>query len=46
MIDANSKVAESTATTPDDALASLVAEVRAVAMPQPFPDTTLKKRPA
>jgi tetratricopeptide (TPR) repeat protein len=45
MIDANSKAVEITATTPDDALAGLVPEVRAATMPQSFPDTTLKRLP-
>jgi tetratricopeptide (TPR) repeat protein len=44
MIDANSKVIELSATS-DDPLVNLNSTVRAITMPQTFPDTTLKKLP-
>ena len=45
IIDANSKVVDLAATSPDDPLATLNDAVRAATMPQSFPDTTLKKLP-
>jgi tetratricopeptide (TPR) repeat protein len=45
IIDANSKVVELAATSPEDPLAALNDAVRAAAMPQTFPDDTLKKLP-
>ena len=45
IIDANSKVVDLAATTPEDPLAALNDAVRAAAMPQSFPDNTLKKLP-
>jgi len=45
IIDANSKVVDLAATSPDDPLATLNDAVRATTMPQSFPDTTLKKLP-
>ena len=45
MIDANSKVVDLAAMSPDDPLATLNDAVRAATMPQSFPDTTLKKLP-
>jgi tetratricopeptide (TPR) repeat protein len=45
IIDANSKVMDIAATNSDDPLATLNDAVRAAAMPQSFPDTTLKKLP-
>ena len=45
IIDANSKVVDLAATNSEDPLAALNDAVRAAAMPQSFPDTTLKKLP-
>ena len=45
IIDANSKAVDLVATSADDPLATLHDAVRAAAMPQSFPDTTLKKLP-
>jgi tetratricopeptide (TPR) repeat protein/transglutaminase-like putative cysteine protease len=45
IIDANSKVVDLAATNPEDPLAALNDAVRAAAMPQSFPDDTLKKLP-
>jgi tetratricopeptide (TPR) repeat protein len=45
IIDRDSKVADLAATLADDPLASLNQAVRATAMPQSFPDTTLQKIP-
>jgi tetratricopeptide (TPR) repeat protein len=45
IIDANSKVADLAGTNSEDLLAMLNDAVRAAAMPQSFPDTTLKKLP-
>jgi tetratricopeptide (TPR) repeat protein len=45
IIASNSRVAELAATNSDDPLATLNDAVRAAAMPQSFPDTTLKKLP-
>jgi tetratricopeptide (TPR) repeat protein len=45
IIDANSKVVDLAATNPEDPLATLNEAVLAAAMPQSFPDDTLKKLP-
>jgi tetratricopeptide (TPR) repeat protein len=45
IIDANSKVVDLAAASLDDPLATLQDAIRAAAMPQSFPDTTLKKLP-
>jgi hypothetical protein len=45
IIDANSKVADLAGMDSEDPLATLNDAVRAAAMPQSFPDTTLQKLP-
>ena len=45
MIDANSKVVDLAANNLEDPLAALNEAIRAAAMPQSFPDDTLKKLP-
>jgi tetratricopeptide (TPR) repeat protein len=45
IIDANAKVVDIAATNSDDPLANLNDAVRTAAVPQSFPDTTLKKLP-
>jgi tetratricopeptide (TPR) repeat protein len=45
IVDANSKIVDLAATNSDDPLATLNDAIRAAAMPQTFPDTTLKKLP-
>jgi hypothetical protein len=45
IVAANSKIVDLAGTNSDDPLATLNDAVRAAAMPQSFPDTTLKKLP-